>query len=177
LSKFIFKSWEDYCNYLILFLPFCIYFPFEEDLVHYIKKLEFPSSKGVLLQAWLKLACWIWWRFFFYFSVYLLFCYYLPLEKRVDLHLKNLESPLFKDDLCQLCLALKLSVHIKMTKFNYMQFKKISEHFQSHMHIFKVSTITGESESFENIVLKKTCSGKTGNLFEDIRPPENMNSI
>ena len=36
------------------------------------------------------------------FSVFLIFCYYLPLEKGVVLHLNNSESLLPKDDLCQL---------------------------------------------------------------------------
>jgi hypothetical protein len=35
------------------------------------------------------------------FSVFLLFCYYLPLGKGIPLYLKNLESPPPKDDLCQ----------------------------------------------------------------------------
>jgi hypothetical protein len=39
--------------------------------------------------------------FFLIFSVSLLFCYYLPLGKGVPLHLKNLEFPLLKDNLCQ----------------------------------------------------------------------------
>jgi hypothetical protein len=32
-------------------------------------------------------------------SVFLLFCYYLPLERGNPLHLKKLESPPLKDDL------------------------------------------------------------------------------
>jgi hypothetical protein len=35
------------------------------------------------------------------FSVFLHFCYYLPLGKDIPLHLINLKSPLPKDDLCQ----------------------------------------------------------------------------
>jgi hypothetical protein len=34
-------------------------------------------------------------------SVFLLFCFYLPLGMCVPLHLNNLECPLPKDDLCQ----------------------------------------------------------------------------
>jgi hypothetical protein len=40
------------------------------------------------------------------FSVFLLFCYYLPLEKGNPLHLNNLESPFTKNDLCQVWLKL-----------------------------------------------------------------------
>jgi hypothetical protein len=37
-------------------------------------------------------------------SVFLLFCYYLPLEKGYPLHLNKFESSLPKDDLCQVWL-------------------------------------------------------------------------
>jgi hypothetical protein len=40
------------------------------------------------------------------FSVFLLFCDYLPLEKRNPLHFNNLEYPPPKDDLCQVWLKL-----------------------------------------------------------------------
>jgi hypothetical protein len=53
----------------------------------------------------LKLACWFWRkRFLKIFSKFLLFRYYLPLGKGVILHLYNSESPLPKDDVCQLWL-------------------------------------------------------------------------
>jgi hypothetical protein len=55
----------------------------------------------------MKLACWFWRRRFLkIFSVFLLFCDYLPLEKGNPLHLNNLESPSPKDDLCQVWLKL-----------------------------------------------------------------------
>jgi hypothetical protein len=41
-----------------------------------------------------------------FFSIFLLFCYYLPLEMGNPLHLNNLESPPPKDDLCQVWLKL-----------------------------------------------------------------------
>jgi hypothetical protein len=48
------------------------------------------------------LACWFWRRRFLkIFSVFLLFCYYLPLERDNPLHLNKLESPFPKDDLWQ----------------------------------------------------------------------------
>ena len=40
------------------------------------------------------------------FSVFLLFCDYLPLEKSNPINFNNLESPLPKDDLCQVWLKL-----------------------------------------------------------------------
>ena len=86
---------------------FCNYLPFEEDLALYLNNLEFPLPKDDLYQVWLKLACWFWRRRFFKnFSVFLLFCYYLPLGKGVLLHLNNFESPPPKDDLCQVWLKL-----------------------------------------------------------------------
>jgi hypothetical protein len=91
------------------FYIFVIIFPFEEDLVLYLNKLEFPSPKDNLYQVWLNLAFWSWRRSFLIFlSAFLLFRYYLPLEKGDPLHLIKLESPLPKDDLCQVWLKLAL---------------------------------------------------------------------
>jgi hypothetical protein len=51
------------------------------------------------------LASWFWRRRFLkMFSVFLLFCYYLPFEMGYPLHLNKLESPPLKDDLCQVWL-------------------------------------------------------------------------
>jgi hypothetical protein len=60
-----------------------------------LNKLEFPSHKDDVCQVWLNLGSWFWRRRFFLkkFSVFLLFCYYLPLERDNALHLNNLESP------------------------------------------------------------------------------------
>jgi hypothetical protein len=44
--------------------------------------------------------------FFIFFSAFLLFHYYLPLEKGYPLHLNKIESPLPKNDLCQVWLKL-----------------------------------------------------------------------
>jgi hypothetical protein len=53
------------------------------------------------------LACWFWRRRFLkIFSVFLLFCNYLPLENGYHLRLNTLESPLTMDDLCQVWLKL-----------------------------------------------------------------------
>jgi hypothetical protein len=71
------------------------------------EKLEFPSPKDNLYQVWLNMACWFWRRRFLkIFSVFLLFRYYLPLEKGYPLRLNKLESPPPKDDLCQVYLKL-----------------------------------------------------------------------
>jgi hypothetical protein len=89
------------------FLHFCDYPPFEENLVLYLNKIEFPSPKDNLYQVWLNLASWFWRRRFLkIFSAFLLFRYYLPLERGDSLHLNKLESPAPKDDLCQVWLKL-----------------------------------------------------------------------
>jgi hypothetical protein len=89
------------------FYIFVIISPFKEDLALYLKKLEFPLPKDNLYQVWLKLARWFWRRRFLkFFSVFLLFRYYLPLEKGYPLPLNKLESPSSKDDLCQVWLKL-----------------------------------------------------------------------
>jgi hypothetical protein len=74
----------------------------------YLNNLEFPLPKDDLYQVWLKLACCFLRRRFLKkkLSVFLLFCYYLPLEKGNPLHLNNLESPTPKNDLCQVWLKL-----------------------------------------------------------------------
>jgi hypothetical protein len=75
------------------FLHFCNYFPLEEDLALYLNKLEFPSFKDKMYQVWLNLGSWLLRRFFKNFSVFLLFCYYLPLERGNPLHLNKLKFP------------------------------------------------------------------------------------
>jgi hypothetical protein len=53
------------------------------------------------------LGGWFWRRRFLkIFSVFLLFRYYLPLERGNPLHLNKLENPSPKDDLCQVWLKL-----------------------------------------------------------------------
>jgi hypothetical protein len=54
-----------FLNDPILFLHFCDYLPFEEDLALYLNKLEFPLPKENLYQVWLNLASWFWRRRFF----------------------------------------------------------------------------------------------------------------
>jgi hypothetical protein len=89
------------------FYIFCDYLPFLENLALYLNKLEFPSPKDNLYQVWLKLACWFWRkRFLKIFNVFLLFRYYLSLERGYPLPFNKLESPSSKDDLCQVWLKL-----------------------------------------------------------------------
>jgi hypothetical protein len=72
-----------------------------------LNKLEFPSPKDNLYQVWLKLARCFWRRRFLkIFSLFLLFRYYLPLEKGYPLLLNKLESPSPKDYLCQVWIKL-----------------------------------------------------------------------
>jgi hypothetical protein len=74
-------------------------------LALYLNKLEFPSPKNNVYQVWLKLACWFWRRRFLkFFNVFLLFHYYLLLEKGYPLPMNKLESHWSKDDLCQVWL-------------------------------------------------------------------------
>jgi hypothetical protein len=40
-------------------------------------------------------------KIFKIFSVFLLFCYYIPLERVIPFHLNKLESTFPKNDLCQ----------------------------------------------------------------------------
>jgi hypothetical protein len=97
---------EKIVKWPIPFLHFCDYLPLEEDLALYLNEFEFPLPKDNVYQVWLNLACWFWRRFLKIFSVFLLFCYYLPLERGNPLHLNKLESPFPKDDLCQVWLKL-----------------------------------------------------------------------
>jgi hypothetical protein len=89
------------------FLHFFDYLPFEEDLALYLNKFNFPLSNNNLYQVCLNLVCWFWRRRFLkIFIVFLLFRFYLPLEKGYPFCLNKLESPPTKDDLCQFWLKL-----------------------------------------------------------------------
>jgi hypothetical protein len=90
-----------------LFLHFCDYLPFEEDLALYLNKLKFPSPKDNLYEVWFNLACWFWRRRFLkMFTAFSFFRYYLPLAKSYLLSLNKLEFPLPKDNLYQVWLNL-----------------------------------------------------------------------
>ena len=79
--------------------------PLEIGWVFHLNKVESPSPKDALCQVWLKSVQWFWRRRFLNFvNVFLLFNYYLPLEKGRALHLNKLKSPSPRDTLCQVCL-------------------------------------------------------------------------
>ena len=90
-----------------VFSLFCYYLPLEKGVALYFNKFESPSPKDALCLVWLKLAQWFLRRKFLKFvNVFLLFRYYLPLEKGVAIHLNKIESPSPKDALCQVWLKL-----------------------------------------------------------------------
>ena len=63
----------------------------------HLNKFESPLPKDTLCHVWLKLTQWFWRRFLNIFNIIFLFCYYLPLDKGVALHLNKLESTSSKD--------------------------------------------------------------------------------
>jgi hypothetical protein len=71
---------------------------------------QIPSPKDCLVSSLIEIGLLVIRRFFIMFSVFLIFCYYLPLGKGVVLHLNNSESLLPNDDLCQLWLQLAQQV-------------------------------------------------------------------
>jgi hypothetical protein len=109
---------------LVLEKKICYYLPLQKGAALHFNKLEFPPPKDDLCHVWLKLAQWFWRRrflnincVFLLFCYYLplqngaalqffLFCYYLPLEKSGALYFNKLESPSPKDDLCHVWLKL-----------------------------------------------------------------------
>jgi hypothetical protein len=89
------------------FFIFVIISPLRRTWPFFFNKLAFPLPRDNLHEAWLNLACWFWRRRFLkIFSVYLLFCYYLPLKRDNPLNLNKLESLPPKDDLYQVWLKL-----------------------------------------------------------------------
>ena len=57
------------------------------------KSVPIPHREDALCQVRIKLAQWFWRkRFLNIFNIILLFCFNLPLEKGVALHLNKLES-------------------------------------------------------------------------------------
>jgi hypothetical protein len=64
------------------------------------------QPKDDLCQVWLKLSFWFWRRFLKKFSVFLLFCDYLPLEKGQSPLFEQFRIPSPKDDLNQVWLKL-----------------------------------------------------------------------
>ena len=101
-KKFFSISW--------MYFRYCRnYHHLEKGRTLHLNKLESPSLKDALCQVWLKLAHWFWRRRFLNFvNVFLLFRYYLPLEKGGALHLNKGEFLSPNDALCQVWLKLAL---------------------------------------------------------------------
>ena len=93
-------------NFSNIFLLFYNYLTLKKGGVLHLKKFESPSPKNVLCKVWLKLAKWFLRRFLNFIHVFLIFPYYLPLEKGVALHLNKFEFPSPKDVLSQIWLKL-----------------------------------------------------------------------
>ena len=99
IGQVVFK--RGFLNIFNIILLFHFTLPFEKAVALHLNKLESPPLKDVLCKVWLKLTKLFWIRRFLnIFNIILIFCYYLPLEKGVALHLKKLESPSSKDTLC-----------------------------------------------------------------------------
>jgi hypothetical protein len=81
-------------------LHFCDYLLFEEELALYLKQFRIHFTQGWFIPSLIEIGLLFWRRFLKMFSVFLLFCYHLPLGKGVHLHLNDLESPPPKNDLC-----------------------------------------------------------------------------
>ena len=70
-----------FLKFVNLHSQFLNYLPLEKGKALHLKKLESPSPKDALYQAWLKLAQWFWRRRFLKFvNVLSPFRNYLPLE-------------------------------------------------------------------------------------------------
>jgi hypothetical protein len=90
---------RDYLDDPTLFLHFCDYPPFEEDLNLHLNKLEFPSCKIYLYQVWLKLArCFILKDSFQYTSVKIVSPLVSPNLTLRDHNLYKLKSALYQID-------------------------------------------------------------------------------
>ena len=77
------------------------YLPLKKGLALHFNNFESPSPKDDLCQVWSKLAKWFLRRFLNDLTLFLHFCYYLPFEDDLTLHLNNYEFPSLKDDLCK----------------------------------------------------------------------------
>ena len=109
-----------FLNFVNVFSLFCNHPSLERGMALHLNKIEFTLSKDALYQVWLKLAQWFWRRRFWNFilNIFLLFCYYLPLEKGMVLHLKKLESTSPKDALCQLPSLFEIGLLVLKEKKN-----------------------------------------------------------
>ena len=93
-------------NVVNAFLLFCYYLPIVNGVALHLQQIESPLPKDALCQVWLKLVLWFCRRFLNVVNVFLLFHYYLPMEKGMAFHSNKLDFPLPKDALCQVWLKL-----------------------------------------------------------------------
>jgi hypothetical protein len=125
---------------------FCDYLPFEEDLSLYLNKREFPSPKDNMYQVLLILTRYIWRKILKIVSVSLLFCYYLPLEKGIPLHLTNLNvlpQGWFVQSLVKIgpVVLEKIfkRVHTLILQFcDYFPFEKDLALYLNHRHLYRL---------------------------------------
>ena len=121
-----------FLNFVNVFSLFRNYLRLEKGGALHLNKLESPSPKDAFCQVWLQLAQWIWRRRFVNFvNVFSPFRNYFPVEKGRALHLKKLEFPLPKDDLCQ--------VWLKLARW-FLE-KKISKSCQYNFTILQLSPL------------------------------------
>jgi hypothetical protein len=102
-------------------------------------------------------ACWFWRRFLNTFSVFLLFCYYLPLERGYPLSLNTLKCLSPKDDLCQFWLFIFLFIC-----------------FESHEQFFSylaTVTIAGDRAANLDLCLVLMAFSSEGSFTWDTGPP------
>ena len=131
------------------------------EMVIYLQKLESSSSKDTSSQVWLKLAMGFWkLRFLDSVNVFLLFQYYLPLEKGVALHSKiNLSLLHWKIIFCQSWLKLAQWFWRRRNFFNFVNVFSIFHHLPSEkvvaFHLHKVESPSGLPPSMHFQSLEK----------------------
>ena len=76
------------------------------EMGFYLQNHESLHPRMIIFQVWLKFAKWFWRRFLNFVKVFSLFYHLFTLEKDVNIHLYELESPLPKDVLCHVWLKL-----------------------------------------------------------------------
>ena len=85
---------------------FCNYIPFEGDLALYLNNFEFPLPNDDFQPRLVEIDLLVLEKILKIFSVFLFFCYYLPLVIGVALNKKKIEPPSPTDDFRQLWLKL-----------------------------------------------------------------------
>jgi hypothetical protein len=86
--------------------PFLQLSPLRSGPGFYFEQFRIPFTQGKFVPSLIEIGMLVLKKIFKIVSVFLLFPYYLPLEYGVALHMNKSDSPLPKDDLCQLWLQL-----------------------------------------------------------------------